>query len=221
MTEEKEPYYKIIEFLDYQNSLGLISDSDLLEFKKTIRDNKYVATYIRSLKSHLHDETILKYSDYKFAMQKHDKSKNSIDLVPWIIRNLFLYKTEDELSDPVQVIRNLIQEALEREGAICDIRDSVQSQYKFGICENENHDELWREKNYTQNDWNKWNELSDHKFPSKEMPVPKTYEKLYITLYGKDEISKYDDSHAIYVCKMCVNDLYECGDGPEVSCDLD
>jgi hypothetical protein len=205
---KQESYYQILDFLDYQNKTGNVSDKALRDFKEVIRNNKYVSTYIRALKNNFDEIEVKTYDDYIRLEDKAKASKNIwSDRPPWILRNLIEY---NNITDPIVVIRNLIKVALEREGKICDFRDSVHSNKIFGVCQSENHLEL-----AIDNDRATFNEDTEEYEMSNEI------EELELTLYSDDDTAKYNDHSTCYICKMCMEDLQENGDSAEVSCDLE
>jgi len=231
MTEEKEPYYRILEFLDYQNSLGNIADSDLLEFKKTIRDNKYVSTYIRALKEKIQD--IPNREELVKLQEKERTSKSFADRIDSIIEHLFdAYSFSTIETDPVKLAHKLISEALERQGKICDFRDSVQPTTKIGRCENEEHYEIVYEDGnvsvsdiLTDEEIKEFEDISEQegqmesylKFQNKLNP---TNQLVSILLYSDDDTHKWNDTNGCYACEACAKycaDNSEC----EVSCDMD
>jgi len=183
-----EKYYDVLEFLEKSVDQKKLPKSTVLTFKEMIRDNKYVATYLRSLKKNL--ESINDYPQYqqknsrKFskAYDPNDFTHPNIDSIFWL----------NEI-DPIKIIKKLVSDGLNREGKICDFKDSVNPQSKFGYCQSEYH-----------------NEDEDGDVRIKE--------ELFLTLYCDDDTSKFDDNLPEYICNKCIeNSDCDC----EVSCDMD
>jgi len=153
-----------------------------------IRDNKYVSVYLRSLKKNL--ESINDYPEYqqkKMHWNRHDDSKDfvhpNIDSIFWLNQ-----------IDPIKVMKKLVADGLAREGKICDFKDSVNPDTKFGICQSEYHND----------------DPDDDDVRIKE--------ELFLTLYCDDDTSKFDDNLAEYICQKCIdNSEVDC----EVSCDME
>ncbi len=181
-----EKYYDVLKFLENAVEVKKFPKSTLLTFKEMIRDNKYVATYVRSLKKNL--ESINDYPEYqqkKIQWNRHDDSKDyvhpNIDSIFWL----------NEI-DPIKVIKKLVIDGLNREGKICDFKDSVNPQTKIGYCQSEYHNE--------------------------DEDAVKIKEELYLTLYCDDDTSKFDDNLPEYICQKCIDN---CESDCDVSCDME
>jgi len=164
-----DKYYDVLKFLERAVEDKKLPKATVLTFKEMIRDNKYVATYLRSLKKNL--ESIDDYPQYqqkKIQWNRHDDSKDfvhpNIDSIFWL----------NEI-DPIKIIKKLVTDGLNREGKICDFKDTVNPPTKFGYCQGEYHED----------------------------DNPK--QELFLTLYCDDDTSKFDDNLAEYVCKDCID----------------
>lgn len=233
MTEEKEPYYKILEFLNYENSLGHISDSDLLQFKTMIRDNKYVATYIRALKEKMGE---IKTRDDLVKLQEIARNSKSFNSeIDSTIEHLFdAYSFSTIETDPIKLAIKLVNEALDRQGKICDFRDSVLPYTKIGRCENEEHYEIVYDSyqgNVDVTDILTEKELEEFEAIKEKEGEMEAYFKfqdklnpsnqlLSLLLYSDDDTHKFNDTHGCYACQACADHAAENSEC-EVSCDMD
>jgi len=182
-----DKYYDVLKFLEKAVEDKKLPKATVLTFKEMIRDNKYVATYLRSLKKNL--ESIDDYPQYqqkKIQWNRHDDSKDfvhpNIDSIFWL----------NEI-DPIKIIKKLVTDGLNREGKICDFKDSVNPQTKFGYCQSEYHNEGENDESNIK-------------------------EELFLTLYCDDDTSKFDDYMPEYICQKCVDN---CESDCEVSCDME
>src|SRR3990167_5067573 len=200
MTKEQreESYYKILNFLREQADQKKINELDFKVFKEIIRDNKYVSTYLRAMKLH---------------MDNYDVRS---------VLNSF-YGSNYEV-DPIKIMNNLINNALEREGKICDFRDSVNPDSITGRCQSGNHYELVGDDvELSDDEQKKFDKINDEDgyesacqaFDDKFNPV----QTLYLTLYSDDDTHKFNDYSTEYVCEKCRDDAVENNDC-EVSCDM-
>ena len=166
-------YWEIINFLEQSVKEKKITDESVLIFKTMIRDNKYVSTYIRSLKNHF--DKFESFEDYKKEMELMKNDREWKHYIHTNVRSLFGYF--ELQSDPIKVIKQLISDALEREGKICDFRDSINPQEKFGQCQSEYHE------------------------------GDRIEEKIFLTLYPDNETSKFIDDSGEYICQTCLDNL--------------
>lgn len=231
-TEKDDAYYKVLEFLNSKVQSNELDEISLQTFKRIIRDNKYVSTYIRSLK-----QKMIPYKsidDFIRAMDKHaDKvGKQSIeDIVDWEVRDLLKSTwSYNPNVDPIEIINNIISNTLDREGKICDFRDSIHPNTKIGICESEDHqefaeDDITKYLNDTeQKEYHTINENDDgtsqsayEKFIDKFNPPT---QKLTLMLCEDEDIHKFDDTGTCYACDECSGYASD-NDSCEVSCDME
>lgn len=206
-AKRQESYYTVLNFIESKVREGTLSSELVRDFKTICRDNKYVATYIRSLKPNLEE-----MKDFKTVSQKlnSDQSSEKWDVNP-NVRELFGWKPI-EAPDSVQLLLKLVNDALEREGTICDFRDSIHPEKVMGYCASENHAEVLQDAD---------DDRAYYDEKDEEWKVKEVLEELEMTLYSQVEINKYNDSYPIYICKLCMKDLQENGDSAEVSCDMD
>src|SRR3990167_1925743 len=225
MTKEQreESYYKILNFLREQADQKKINELDFKVFKKIIRDNKYVSTYLRAMK--LHMDNLTSIDDFIRMMDKHKDSKDWDYLVNYDVRSVLnsFYGSNYEV-DPIKIMNNLINNALEREGKICDFRDSVNPDSITGRCQSGNHYELVGDDvELSDDEQKKFDKINDEDgyesacqaFDDKFNPV----QTLYLTLYSDDDTHKFNDYSTEYVCEKCRDDAVENNDC-EVSCDM-
>ncbi len=170
-----EKYYDVLKFLEKAVDQKKLPKSTVLTFKEMIRDNKYVATYIRALKKSL--ESINDFPDYQKHSQKWQRGFDATDFIHPNVTSIFWL---NEI-DPIKVIKKTISDALAREGKICDFKDSVNPPTKFGFCESEYHNESVDEDDV------------------------RIKEELFLTLYCDDDTSKFDDNMTEYICKKCID----------------
>jgi len=230
MTSD-ENYYKILSYLDERVKIDSdIDEESLKEFKATIRDNKYVSTYIRAFKEQMQGYDSI--DDFIKMMDKHDVTKSFDDVVPYMIRDIlntpFDYSRMQ--NDPIKLLNEIISNALEREGKLCDFRDSVHPETKFGRCQNEEHNEMVDDDLgafLTEDECKQFQDMAEND-DGKDLstdPYHVFYDKItpeteLILYLGTDmDIHKFDDNNPIYTCKKCDAFFKESGDC-EVSCDM-
>lgn len=220
---KNEKYWQVLEFLDKQVEEKKLAPELLLNFKTMIRDNKYVSTYIRALK--LKMENINTLDDLANLQITQRDSKSFADKIPHEIQNIFEAWSFSAIeTDPVKAVNKLIKDALNREGKICDFRDSVLPETKIGRCESDNHYENVEDSvELTDEEQEKFDAINEKDgwdsaciaFDDKYNPPNQTLRK---TLYSDDDTAKFNDTHAEYICDTCYEDL----DGDcEVSCDME
>lgn len=169
---KSEGYYQLLDVLEMHVQHGIISEKLYLNFKAIIRDYKYIATYMKALDKNL--QGIDSIADYN-KRQSDFRASHDWDLQPdWNVRNLIEFA---ELSDPIKIIKSVVRNAMEREGKICDFRDTARPETKFGFCENDNHE------------------------------GENSKQTLYLTLYVDEDTAKYDDNSTVYICKECMDNL--------------
>jgi len=130
-----EKYYDVLKFLEKAVEQKKLPKSTVLTFKEMIRDNKYVSTYLRSLKKNL--ESIDDFPAYQKRNQTWHKGYVSEQFVHPNITSIFGY---NEI-DPIKIIKRVVFDGLAREGKICDFKDTVNPPTKFGYCQGEYHEE--------------------------------------------------------------------------------
>lgn len=224
---KEENYYHALEFLDKAVKNKEIDNEVVLDFKTMIRDNKYVSTYIRSLK--LKMEGFSSTNDFVKAMDKMETNKKTFDdVVEYEVRQLMDSIWDYKAGvDPIKVINDIVFNALEREGKICDFRDSVNPDKIFGRCQSDEHQEViddipvipFTEKEQKEYDRicedEDGNEAYD-KFIDNFNPE----QELELTLGQDIDIHKFDDSDTYYICGKCMDYIRENGEC-EVSCDME
>jgi hypothetical protein len=226
MTEltKDEKYWQVLEFLDKKVIDKELDEKLLVNFKEMIRDNKYVSTYIRALKLKMVDYKSI--DDFIKKMDKHEVSKSFEDVVDFQIRDVLdsTWSVKQGI-DPIEVINNVIYHAMEREGKICDFRDTVNPSKKFGRCESDRHSEIVEDDvSLTDEEQKIFDKIIEKdgydsacdKFIDKFNPK----QELHLVLYSDDDTSKYLDDLAEYVCQKCVDDANENAEY-EVSCDME
>jgi hypothetical protein len=201
---KEDNYYDILSFLETSANSGSISKDKLKDFKKIIRDNKYVATYIISLKPNL-DEI----KDFNTLKTKLTSIDDKWDVNP-NIRSLFTWNPTEN-PDAIKILSNLVEHAIARKGKICDFRDSVYPQTIMGVCQGDDHAELYLDAGLPTTGQDE----------DEEPIIPEMIEKLEMTLCQDEDTSKFDDHSPTYICKRCMEDLQENREGSEVSCDMD
>ena len=226
MTSE-ENYYKILAYLDERVKFDSdIGAEALKDFKATIRDNKYVSTYIRSLKLKL--EPYKKIDDFIKAMDKHTMTKTIDDVVEYEVRQMLdsIWEYHPGV-DPMKIIHYIIDNAIEREGKICDFRDSIHPNKITGSCQGEDHREFVEDDPgfYLSDD-----EVEEYNKICEEDDSDKAYEKfidkfepeeeLELTLFPDMDINKFDDNETQYVCSKCMKNIRDNPGDCEVSCDM-
>jgi len=197
-------YYEILSILESKVNDGSLDKDKLKDFKRVIRDNKYVATYITSLKPNLEE-----LKDFKTIKAKLTSTNDKWDVNP-NLRVLFSWEPTDN-PDAIELLTKLVDQAIARKGKICDFRDSIYPQKIMGVCQGEDHNEL-----YIDADLPTQGENEDE-----EPIVPEILEELEMILYSDDDTSKFDDRSPSYICKRCMDYLREYGESAEVSCDMD
>jgi hypothetical protein len=222
---EEENYYHALDFLDKAVENKEIDSKVVLDFKTMIRDNKYVSTYIRSLR--LKMDGFKSTDDFIKAMDKHTMTKGIEDVVEYEVRQLMDSIWDYKAGvDPIQVINDIIYNALEREGKICDFRDSVNPDKIFGRCQNDQHQEVIDDIPvipFTEEEQKEYDRMCEdedgneayHKFIDNFNPET----ELELTLGQDMDINKFDDSDTYYICGKCMEDCKENGEC-EVSCDM-
>lgn len=226
--QKEDNYYRILEFLDKKVESNELLLDDVKSFKEVIRDNKYVSTYIRSLKKKM--ENYKSIDDFIKAMDKHEKSKNFKDVVEYEVRQILdsIWNYEPG-KDPIKMIHYIIDSAIEREGKICDFKDSANPDKKFGRCENDEHYEVTADDSLeylTKEQRKEFDNISENskygeddaygKFQDIFHPV----EELELTLGQDCEINKFVDSDTYYICEKCMQKVKDYGEC-EVSCDME
>jgi len=226
MTEltKDEKYWKVLEFLDKKVIEKELDEKLLVNFKEIIRDNKYVSTYIRALKLKMTD--LKSFDDFIRKMDKHEISKQFEDVVDYQIRDILdsTWSVKQGI-DPIVVIHNILENAMRREGKICDFRDTANPDKKFGRCQSDRHNELVEDDisltDEEQKIFNKINEKDGYEYAcDKFIDKFNPKQELHLTLYSDDDTSKYNDDSAEYVCQKCVDDANENAEC-EVSCDME
>lgn len=225
MADKETNYYKILEFLDKKVESNELLLDDVKAFKEIIRDNKYVSTYIRSLK--LKMEPYKTIDDFIRTMDKMESNKKTFDdVVEYEVRQILdsIWSYEPG-KDPIKMIHYIITQAMEREGKICDFRDSVNPDKIFGRCQSDEHYEAIDDEPIiplTEEEQKEFDKLREEgngdeydKFIDKFNPE----QELELTLYQDCDINKFDDNHAEYVCSKCMDYIRDNGDC-EVSCDM-
>lgn len=132
---KNEKYYDVLKFLDKAVEQKKLSESTLLTFKEMIRDNKYISTYLRSLKKNL--ESINDFPAYK---EQSESCREDFAFKKFIHPNVTSIFWLNEI-DPIKIIKKVVSDGLAREGKICDFKDTVNPSTKFGCCEGEYHSE--------------------------------------------------------------------------------
>ena len=222
-----DPYYQVLEFLDTKQQANEIDADVLKSFKASIRDNKYVSTFIRALKNDL--EGISNFDDFIRKMDKMQNNKKTWDdVVPYHVREA-LQSTFSVTQgiDPVKTLHYVIDNAIEREGKICDFRDSVNPDTKIGSCQNDEHLEIIDYQPIiplTEDEQIVFDRIA--KEESIDAACDKFIEKfnpdnqeLELALGQDIDTNKFDDSDTYYICKKCMDSVKENNDC-EVSCDL-
>lgn len=230
MSEQKQidkdaVYYDVLAFLEDKVKQKEIDKEKVKIFKEKIRDNKYVSTYIRALKEKIKDinniDDFIRLSD----KEKQDKTWPH-EYVDYEIKNIMdaIFGSNYEV-DPIKVIHHLINYAMEREGKICDFRDSVNPDKIMGRCQYENHYENAEDDvELTEEEQVRFDEINEKEgwmeacfaFEDKFNPI----QELTLTLYSDEDTHKFDDGSTEYVCAKCMEELQENNDC-EVSCDME
>ena len=225
MTSD-ENYYKVLDFLDTAVKNKQLDSEIVKSFKGAIRDNKYVSTYIRSLQKMMKnyndvDDLIraidLDYNSKSFQTKLDYELENILDLG---------YGSKTWTQDPIKIINTIIFSAMQREGKLCDFRDSVNPQTKIGRCEAEEHCELLIEGNQLTSEQKQkfdfinknegWKKACD----SLEDELNPPNQELSLLLYSDEDTNKFDDNLTCYSCKACSEYSSENSDC-EVSCDME
>ena len=222
MPTKEEQYYTVLQFLDEQAKKCSLNPEALTSFKETIRDNKYVSTYIRSLKVKM--EKINSINDVISDIAKSprlfdsnisDEVKSLLQCIPNYTPNI----------DPVNIINDIISNALYREGKICDFRDSIHPDTKIGRCEYVHHENIQVEDILTEKQHEKFKEIEkkqdwgtahDHF----EDTLNPSNQELTMILYQDEYTRKFVDDDSCYACKTCCDGMSESGDC-EVVCDME
>jgi len=225
--DKEDNYYKILAYLDERVKFDSdIGEDALKDFKSIIRDNKYVSTYIRSLK--LKMENYNSIDDFIKAMDKHEQSNKMEDVVEYEVRQLMdsIWHYESG-KDPIELIHHIINNAIEREGKICDFRDSVNPDKITGSCQSEEHHEMVTDDitqyGLTEEELAEYDRIYEEDGDAYEKFIDKfnpDNQELQLTLYQDLDINKFDDDHTEYVCSKCMDYIKDNGEC-EVSCDME
>lgn len=225
---KQDNYYKILSYLEERVKFDSdIGEEALKDFKATIRDNKYVSTYIRAFKEQMQGYDSI--DDFIRGMDKMENNKKTFDdVVPYMIRDIlnspFNYSSIQ--NDPIKLINDMIFNALEREGKICDFRDSVNSDKKFGRCQSDEHYEVIDDEPVIpltedeQKEFDKLREDGNGEEYDKLIDKFNPETELELTLGQDIDTSKFDDNDTYYVCSKCIEYIRDNGDC-EVSCDME
>ena len=223
MPTKEEQYYTVLQFLDEQTKRGNLNPEALTSFKETIRDNKYISTYIRSLKSKM--EKINSIEDVRRDIARSTRlfdSSVSYE-VKSLLRSIPNYTPN---IDPVNIINDIIYNALDREGKICDFRDSIFPDTKIGRCEYGNHGEdIPVEDILTEKQNEKFKEIGKKQdwgtaYEYFEDELNPSNQELTMILYQDEDTHKFVDDESCYACKTCCDGMSESGDC-EVVCDME